>query len=497
MTRLKTIVVGRWHLTHAVKVSPRDERGDTLVEVLMALIVLSLTVVALLSAFATSITASAEHRNLAVGDTWLRTVSESVIASFQQGASTMDKCASVSNANYTSELAGPLAIPASTGYSASVAAVAFFNLQSFDPAATCLEGFPQQLTITVAGHGGAWSDDVVVQGAAQVACGVATPALTVTAVNQALPYTGTHALADTSYVSCLRGNDVATVTSATYTYVGTGATSYGPSTTRPTNVGTYSVTPSAAAVNFTSGSSANYPQPYIYVAGGLTIFQATLTVTADNQTVAYTGSPAVTDTSSVVGLVGGDTATVTSASYSYVGTGITAYGPSSTPPTNRGTYSVMPSAATVSFTLGSPSNYSATYSYAAGTLTITSVYLGQTSGQLSSGTSYFEIDHSSVGSSTSTSNTITPGTAETLIGLTVTLSGVDTRSVSLTVDLVSAGNANPTPLACSLPVGTTSCTVTTSVAVSAATSLNVKIQRGNGGGSNTPTANWTVLYTQP
>jgi hypothetical protein len=497
MTAPTTKVVGGAPSTGGTHGSPRSERGDTLVEVLLALIVLSLTVVALLAAFATAVTASAEHRNLAVGDTWLRTVSESVISSFQQGTSTIDKCASVSSGNYTTELAGPLAVPPSSGYSATVSSVAYFNLQSFDPAATCVDGFPQQLTITVAGHSGSWSEDVVVQGSAQIACGTVSPALTVTAVNQALSYTGSHAALDTSYVSCLRGNDAATVTSATYTYAGTGSTSYGPSTTPPTNVGTYSVTPSAATVNFTSGQSSNYPPPYIYVAGSLTIFQAILNVTANNQTLAFTGSPAVADTSVVVGLFGGDTATVTSATYTYVGTGSTSYGPSTTPPTNKGNYRVTPSSATVNITSGSPSNYSSTYGYAAGTLTIAGVYLGQTSAPLSSGNHYYQIDTTSSGSSTATINTITPATAETLISLTFNLSASDTRSVSVTVDIVTGQFVNSTPLACSLPVGTTTCTVTTSVTVPVGSSVNVLIQRGNGIGPNPPTASWAVLYTQP
>ena len=462
----------------------------------MALIVLSLTVVALLAAFSTSITASAEHRNLAVGDTWLRTVSESVVSSFQQGTSTIDKCASVSSVNYSTKLAAPLTIPGSTGYLASVSAVTFFNLQSYDPAATCIDGFPQQLTITVAGHGGAWSGDVVVQGGAQIACGVAGPALTVTAVKQSLAYTGGPAVADTSYVSCLRGNDAATVTSATYTYAGTGATTYGPSTTRPTNVGTYSITPSAASVNFTSGSSANYPPPYIYVAGSLTIFQATLTVTANNQILADTGSPAVSDSSTAVGLVGSDSATVASATYTYVGTGATSYGPSTTPPSNKGTYSVTPSAATVNFTVGSPSNYSSTYSYAAGNLTITSLYQGQTSGQLSSGTHYYKIDSSSAASNSTTANAITPGVAETMVSLAFNLSATDVRIVSVTVDTITGGVVQSTALACSLPIGSTSCVASTSVPVAVGSSINVRIQRGNGG-ANPPTASWTVLYTQP
>lgn len=43
----------------------RNEAGETLLEVLLALIILSLASVALITAFGTSVKASAEHRNLA------------------------------------------------------------------------------------------------------------------------------------------------------------------------------------------------------------------------------------------------------------------------------------------------------------------------------------------------------------------------------------------------------------------------------------------------
>ena len=52
-----------------------QERGDTLVEVLLAIVILGLAGVALLTAFATSITASAQHRNLATLDASVRAAS--------------------------------------------------------------------------------------------------------------------------------------------------------------------------------------------------------------------------------------------------------------------------------------------------------------------------------------------------------------------------------------------------------------------------------------
>jgi len=62
--------------TRSCSASNFDERGDTLVEVLLAVVILSLTVVALLGALTTSITGSGEHRNIAAIDTILKSYAE-------------------------------------------------------------------------------------------------------------------------------------------------------------------------------------------------------------------------------------------------------------------------------------------------------------------------------------------------------------------------------------------------------------------------------------
>ena len=71
-------VVDRWqHRT----TDPRfTEQGDTLIEVLLALIILGIASVALLAGFATSIGASAEHRNLASLDSSTRLAANTAIA---------------------------------------------------------------------------------------------------------------------------------------------------------------------------------------------------------------------------------------------------------------------------------------------------------------------------------------------------------------------------------------------------------------------------------
>ena len=61
-----------------------DERGDTLLEVLITVLVVSITSVALLLGFSTSISGSAAHRSLVANDVALRTVSQGVYAQVEK-----------------------------------------------------------------------------------------------------------------------------------------------------------------------------------------------------------------------------------------------------------------------------------------------------------------------------------------------------------------------------------------------------------------------------
>jgi hypothetical protein len=113
----------------------------------------------------------------------------------------------------------------------------------------------------------------------------------------------------------------------TLAYSGTGATSYGPSATPPTNAGTYLVTASTVGdTNNNAGSS----KP-----AALTILMATSTVNAVGGTFTYNGMPQGGSGTATGGA--GESLPVTLA---YSGTGATTYGPSATAPTNAGTYQV-------------------------------------------------------------------------------------------------------------------------------------------------------------
>ena len=76
----------------------RLDAGDTLIEVLIALVVLGIASVALIVAFQTSISASSRHRTLASDDTILTTATQEAISQLQNDASIWKTCPdSISN----------------------------------------------------------------------------------------------------------------------------------------------------------------------------------------------------------------------------------------------------------------------------------------------------------------------------------------------------------------------------------------------------------------
>ena len=108
----------------------------------------------------------------------------------------------------------------------------------------------------------------------------------------------------------------------TYTYTGTDGTTYGPSSTPPTAAGSYTVVATVNNANYVGSAT-----------GTLVIAKAAATVTPSNLTQTYTGSPlAVTSITSPASLA---------VIYSYTGTDGTSYGPSATPPTAAGSYTVV------------------------------------------------------------------------------------------------------------------------------------------------------------
>jgi type II secretory pathway pseudopilin PulG len=135
----------------------RSEAGDTLIEVLLAIVVLGLTSVALLTAFGTIISSSAEYRGLATMDTVLRSASQQAISQVGQQSGTL--FASCESAGPSGPGQVNFSLPA--GYTAVVSSVQYWDASATPPAfdapstwtstsfSPCIPNAAELLTITV------------------------------------------------------------------------------------------------------------------------------------------------------------------------------------------------------------------------------------------------------------------------------------------------------------------------------------------------------------
>jgi prepilin-type N-terminal cleavage/methylation domain-containing protein len=98
-----------------------SDRGDTLIEVLIALMIIGIGVVALMSGLAASVTGSAVHKNLATTDVALKSAAETAYYTIEQQQPTplFAQCAAVSGTSYNGT-AIPFNVPANFSVSLSV-----------------------------------------------------------------------------------------------------------------------------------------------------------------------------------------------------------------------------------------------------------------------------------------------------------------------------------------------------------------------------------------
>jgi hypothetical protein len=97
-------------LRHVRAAQAADEAGDTLIEILLALVILSLTIVAIITAFATTISASSDHRTLATGDAVLKSFIETATNEIQyQSSPDFIPCATASagGSSYDASVVSP------------------------------------------------------------------------------------------------------------------------------------------------------------------------------------------------------------------------------------------------------------------------------------------------------------------------------------------------------------------------------------------------------
>ncbi len=135
----------------------RSEDGDTLIEVLLALIVLSLATVSLLVAFGTVISASAEHRTLTNYDTALETASQLTISAMQQDVSLFTSVCPLTSATLSTYPGYTYGITLPAPYSsfdvqyATLNPIQFWNSTTGTFTPTCVENVPQLITLQVEG----------------------------------------------------------------------------------------------------------------------------------------------------------------------------------------------------------------------------------------------------------------------------------------------------------------------------------------------------------
>jgi len=139
----------------SVNVGPvRSERGDTLIEILIAITVIGLTGVALLGAFASAISASVAYRRTATVGLELKDFAEAATYQIQSTSTSplYTECAAVgvnASKSQVSYNGAPIAFTLSAGYQFTTATIAFLTGTSFG---SCTAGQyqPQMITTTVA-----------------------------------------------------------------------------------------------------------------------------------------------------------------------------------------------------------------------------------------------------------------------------------------------------------------------------------------------------------
>src|ERR1700685_2713150 len=124
----------------------RSEKGDTMIEVLLALIVLGLTSVALIVAFSTTLSASATHRSLASADIAINNYSQQVIAGIEAN---QDLFTCPTPALTMSALNSELAISSPAPYNPTITSVQYWNSSNSTFSSTCIANAAEMVTVTL------------------------------------------------------------------------------------------------------------------------------------------------------------------------------------------------------------------------------------------------------------------------------------------------------------------------------------------------------------
>jgi type II secretory pathway pseudopilin PulG len=137
-----------------------SEAGETLVEMLIAIAVIGIAVTAILGALLTSITASTQHRGLAVEDTLLRSYAEQAKQQIELQTPTSSALYQPScQASYTVNWP-PAGLTVPAGYDVKISNIKYWSTSAgvaggFVDSATCqLDSGLQLITVTASGPSG-------------------------------------------------------------------------------------------------------------------------------------------------------------------------------------------------------------------------------------------------------------------------------------------------------------------------------------------------------
>jgi type II secretory pathway pseudopilin PulG len=155
----------------------RAERGDTLIEVLMALMVLGLTALALIIAFSTSISASQRHRDIATANIVLGTASQQALAQIQENPDFFGcQAADTTETAYVQKWTTLSVAPNYGAFTAQISSVEYWNGTDFtsDCADDPITNPPLQVQVEVDDNGVAYANNTFVVDLPSGDLGIAT-----------------------------------------------------------------------------------------------------------------------------------------------------------------------------------------------------------------------------------------------------------------------------------------------------------------------------------
>lgn len=159
LSTLDTLRAGRRRPRHPEGGTRSGERGETLIELLVTVLILGTAVVALVGGLGLAVRVSDMHRKQATAGAAVRAFAEALQTKVAANPTGYEECALNTSASYTSAYAGP-----PTGYTASIDVVMYWNGSAF--VATCSPDLGvQRISITVASNDGRASEslDVVLR----------------------------------------------------------------------------------------------------------------------------------------------------------------------------------------------------------------------------------------------------------------------------------------------------------------------------------------------